>query len=87
MSTTSKGPSNTARPTKKFIVDYTMVRQCLVTVGSVWDYGRQLDNAQNYRNLVVKSIANGQVEFEQKMPFKTYGIGFFDGRIFKLVKR
>ena len=55
-------------------------------VGSSWDYDRSLDNAENTTNLIIKelrpSIGEQGVNFEQWMPYQTYGISYFDGRTF-----
>lgn len=58
-----------------------------VPIGSKWDYDRSLDHAQSTIGLVVKNIQKGGlgtiVQFEQKMPYEWYGLGYFDGTTFK----
>lgn len=82
---------------KSEIVEVTSPAGYVVRVGSIWNYNRSLDNASNTRNLVVKRIlqhhrmvnyttaviTSYMVEFEQFMPYKTYGIDYFDGIIFR----
>lgn len=68
---------------EKFIVDYKMVNQYVVEVGSLWDYNRQFDNSPVTSRLKVKSVKDGRVEFEQRMPFTSYSLDCFDGYIFK----
>ena len=53
-----------------------------ITIGSKWNYDRSLDNADNTRNLEVINIDGNQVYFDMKMPFKSYGKKYFDGRTF-----
>lgn len=59
----------------------------IVSIGSKWDYDRSLDHAQSTIGLVVKNIQKGGlgtiVQFEQKMPYEWYGLGYFDGKTFK----
>lgn len=72
-----------------YIVDYKMVDQYKVEIGSLWDYNRSLDNSPITRKLKVKRIYSPfnnhqlHVEFEQTMPFRSYGIYYFDGYVFK----
>lgn len=55
-------------------------------IGQSWDYGRQLDESRICKNLVIESITDKGmgmcISFEQKMPHESYGIEYFDGRVF-----
>lgn len=51
--------------------------------GQLWNYDRSLCNSQT-QNLLIKSVKNGFVEFEQPMAYKKYGIEYFNGKIFWL---
>lgn len=68
---------------KTFLVDYTMADQYHVTVGSVWNYNKAFDNSPLTHGLVVKTVSDNGVEFEQKMPFTRYPLYAFNGYIFK----
>jgi len=54
-----------------------------VRVNSLWDYDRSLDNSQFTIGLKVKEVKDGMVTFYEKMPYKSYGIAYFNGRTFK----
>jgi len=54
-----------------------------VKVNSLWDYDRSLDHSQFIIHLRVKEVKDGKVTFYEDMPYKTYGIEYFDGKIFK----
>lgn len=58
-----------------------------VTIGSLWDYDRSLDNADFAKALEVINIEHDlgteMITFRQEMPYKRYGISYFDGRTFK----
>ena len=53
-----------------------------VTPLSFWDYNRSLDNASQTRALCVDNINEQGVKFKEEMPFKRYGIEYFDGNVF-----
>ena len=52
-------------------------------VNSLWDYDRSLDDSQFTIGLKVKEVRDGKVTFYEKMPYKSYGIEYFDGKTFK----
>lgn len=59
-----------------------------IEIGTLWDYNRGLDQANNTVGLKISEITpafGGEegVRFEQSMPYKSYGVSYFDGRIFK----
>lgn len=54
-----------------------------VKVNSLWDYDRSLDNAKNTIGLKVKEIKDNLVFFFEEMPYKGYGIEYFNGKTFK----
>ena len=54
-----------------------------VEVNSLWDYDRSLDNAKTCLCLKVKTVKDGAVGFYEDMPYKSYGITYFDGKTFK----
>ena len=54
-----------------------------VLVNSLWDYDRSLDDSQFTIGLKVKEVRDGKVTFYEKMPYKSYGIEYFDGKTFK----
>jgi hypothetical protein len=53
-----------------------------VTPQSSWDYDRSLDNAQVTRGLMVNDVNDSGVAFQQRMPYKRYGLDCFDGVVF-----
>ena len=54
-----------------------------VKVNSLWDYDRSLDNASTTIGLKVKEVKDGQVKFYEDMPYKSYGIEYFNDNTFK----
>ncbi len=60
----------------------------VVTVGSKWNYDRSLCHSEYTQELTVKEIDNNSgavvIRFEEKMAYEGYGLGYFDGKIFKL---
>lgn len=54
-----------------------------VNVLSEWNYDRSLDNASNTQGLIVNNINEHGVSFKQDMPYKRYGLSYFDGYVFK----
>jgi len=54
-----------------------------VKVNSLWDYDRSLDNSQFTIGLKVKEVKDGMVTFYEKMPYKSYGIDYFNDKTFK----
>jgi len=54
-----------------------------VKVNSLWDYDRSLDHSQFIIHLRVKEVKDDKVTFYEDMPYKAYGIEYFDGKTFK----
>ena len=54
-----------------------------VKVNSLWDYDKSLDNAKNRIGLKVKEVKDEKVSFFEDMPYKAYGIEYFNGKTFK----
>ena len=50
---------------------------------TVWDYDKSLDNSIISIGLVVNDVNEQGVCFQQWMPFKRYGLSYFDGKVFK----
>lgn len=59
----------------------------VITVGSKWDYNRDLCHSDHTQGLTVKEIDYNDgaviVRFEEKMAYEGYGLGYFNGKVFK----
>jgi hypothetical protein len=54
-----------------------------VKPNSLWDYDRSLDDARRTVGLKVRCVENGMVSFYGAMPYESYSIEYFNGKVFK----